>query len=61
MPTGKYYEGIGRRKSAVARVRLFSGGGGFTVNEKPATEYFGLPSLVTQVLSPLKATRNALP
>ena len=58
MPTGKYYEGIGRRKSAVARVRLFSGGGGFTVNEKPATEYFGLPSLVTQVLSPLKATQN---
>lgn len=58
MATGKYYEGIGRRKSAVARVRLFAGSGGFTVNEKPAAEYFPLSSRMNQVLSPLRATQN---
>lgn len=58
MPTGKFYEGVGRRKSAVARVRLFAGGGGFMVNEKPANEYFPVAGLLGQVLSPLKATQN---
>lgn len=37
----RYFYGTGRRKSAVARVRLYPGGGEFTVNGKPATEYFG--------------------
>ncbi len=58
MATGKYYEGIGRRKAAIARVRLFAGSGNFTVNEKPLTEYFPLASLSNQALSPLKATQN---
>lgn len=58
MPAGKFYEGIGRRKRAIARVRLFAGGGGFTVNEKPATEYFPVLGLLNQVMSPLKATQN---
>jgi small subunit ribosomal protein S9 len=58
MPTGKYYEGIGRRKSAVARVRLFAGSGGITVNDKPAAEYFPLIRQMSQVLSPLRATQN---
>jgi small subunit ribosomal protein S9 len=58
MASGKFYEGVGRRKSAVARVRLFSGSGGFTVNDKPANEYFPLPSLLSEVLSPLKTTQN---
>ncbi len=58
MPTGKYYEGIGRRKAAVARVRLFAGSGGIIVNEKPAAEYFPLLRQLNQVLSPLKVTQN---
>ncbi len=58
MATGKYYQGIGRRKSAIARVRLFAGDGGFTVNEKPVREYFGLTSLSDQVVSPLRVTQN---
>ncbi len=58
MATGKFYEGVGRRKSAVARVRLFSGTGGFTVNDKPANEYFPLQGLLSEVLSPLKTTQN---
>jgi small subunit ribosomal protein S9 len=37
-----YYEGVGRRKSATARVRLYSGDnqGQFVVNGRPAEEYF---------------------
>jgi small subunit ribosomal protein S9 len=58
MAVGKYYEGIGRRKSAVARVRLFAGSGAFTVNARPLNEYFGTMPLVTKVLSPLRATQN---
>ncbi len=58
MPVGKYYEGIGRRKSAVARVRLFAGGGAFTVNERPVQEYFPLTGQVNKVMRPLVTTQN---
>ena len=39
-PTGEYVEGIGRRKVASARVRLFSQTGDFTVNGMLAKDYF---------------------
>jgi small subunit ribosomal protein S9 len=35
-----YYYGLGRRKSATARVRLMTGKGEITVNDKPASQYF---------------------
>ena len=35
-----YIKAIGRRKEAVARVRLFSDNGGVSVNGKPIGEYF---------------------
>lgn len=35
-----YFYALGRRKSATARVRLQSGKGTITVNDKPASEYF---------------------
>ncbi len=35
-----YYYGLGRRKSATARVRLTPGKGEITINDKPAGEYF---------------------
>jgi len=39
---GDYYYGMGRRKTAVARVRLFpNGDGSVTVNGKSAQAYFG--------------------
>lgn len=37
---GDYFYALGRRKSATARVRLSSGKGTITVNDKPAEEYF---------------------
>ena len=58
MATGRYYEGVGRRKSAVARVRLFAGSGAFMVNEKPMNEYFPIISLSNEATSPLRATQN---
>lgn len=37
----QYYEGVGRRKSATARVRIYPGGtGNIVVNEKAVADYF---------------------
>ncbi len=55
----RYFYANGRRKSAVARVRLYPGGGEITVNGKPATDYFGgriqLQSMIAQ---PLRLTNT---
>lgn len=40
MAAQTYHYALGRRKSATARVRLQSGKGSITVNDKPAAEYF---------------------
>ncbi|HET8709411.1 MAG TPA: 30S ribosomal protein S9 [Candidatus Saccharimonadales bacterium] len=40
MAKDTYFYALGRRKSATARVRLTSGKGKLTVNDKPANEYF---------------------
>jgi len=37
----EYMEGVGRRKTATARVRLYPGTGDIVVNDKPMQEYFG--------------------
>jgi small subunit ribosomal protein S9 len=41
MEAKRYYQGTGRRKTAVARVRLFPGNGEFIVNGKKPEDYFG--------------------
>ncbi len=50
------YWGTGRRKEAVARVRLVPGSGRVVVNRKPMEQYFPLPTLQAQVLEPLRLT-----
>lgn len=40
MAKDNYFYGLGRRKSATARVRLMTGKGAITVNGQPAGEYF---------------------
>jgi small subunit ribosomal protein S9 len=40
MAKDSYFYALGRRKSATARVRVMSGKGNVTVNDKPAAEYF---------------------
>lgn len=41
MAEAAYIWSVGRRKAAVARVRLYPGTGKITVNGRPATDYFG--------------------
>ncbi|MCC6703871.1 MAG: 30S ribosomal protein S9 [Thermomicrobiales bacterium] len=41
MEKARYHFAVGRRKSAVARVRLYPGSGAIIVNGKPAKDYFG--------------------
>jgi len=55
---GNYYYGTGRRKSAVARVFLKPGKGGFVVNGKPVDEFFGRETGRMIVRQPLDATKN---
>ena len=49
----QYYEGIGRRKEATARVRIMSGSGEFVVNGKKVDEFFPRFGDLDIVLSPL--------
>jgi small subunit ribosomal protein S9 len=54
---GQFYYGVGRRKTAVARVRLYPGEGTVTVNGKPAREYFGGRDIYqATILEPLSVT-----
>lgn len=52
------YYGTGRRKSAVARVRLLAGTGKVLINGKPMDQYFAYQTLRDLVVSPLKLTGN---
>ncbi|TMC43391.1 MAG: 30S ribosomal protein S9 [Chloroflexi bacterium] len=54
-----YYYGTGRRKNAVARVRLYPGEGTIMVNNKPPLQYFGRRMLEMVVVEPLKLTESA--
>lgn len=54
--SAQYYEGIGRRKEASARVRLVPGGTGrFIINDKDATEYLPREGDIEIMLQPLAA------
>ena len=50
---GDYYEGIGRRKASTARVRIMSGSGDFTVNERSLEDYFPRLGDSQLILEPL--------
>lgn len=51
-----YYEGVGRRKTATARVRLYPGEGDFVVNDRPMEAYFSRERDVVHLLEPLEVT-----
>jgi small subunit ribosomal protein S9 len=53
-----YFYGTGRRKSAVARVRVYKGTGKITVNNKDINEYFGLETLKVIVKQPLAISKT---
>lgn len=54
-----YFYGTGRRKNSVARVRLYSGSGKITVNDRDIDDYFGLDTLKLIVSQPLVLTETA--
>ena len=54
--TKPYLYGTGRRKSSVARVRLYSGEGKVIINGRSIDEYFGLDTLKLIVRQPLVLT-----
>mgnify|MGYP001466231593 CR=1 FL=1 len=54
----QYYEGVGRRKESTARVRLMSGSGKFTVNDRPVEEYFPRTGDIESILGPLSAAEQ---
>lgn len=56
-PEALYY-GTGRRKNAVARVRLYAGKGDISVNGRDVKEYFNRQVLINDILSPLNVTET---
>lgn len=52
------FQGTGRRKTSVARVRLLPGSGNITINKKDLEEYFDYDTLKVIVKSPLEVTDN---
>ena len=58
LSTDPYTWGTGRRKSAVARVRIKSGTGQFLINGKSAEKFFTTLDTQRSAMSPLKATET---
>jgi len=57
--SAQYYEGIGRRKEATARVRLFPGGTGrVVINDKEGLDYMPRLGDLERVLDALRVTGN---
>ena len=52
--SGTYFYANGKRKTAVARVRLYKGNGRTVVNKCDAKEYFGSEEMVNVFLAPLR-------
>lgn len=54
MAEAKYLYGLGRRKSATAMARLYTGKGKITINDKPASDYLsGNKSQLAEITDPL--------
>jgi len=51
-----YFYGTGRRKSSVARVRIYNGTGKITINDRDIDDYFGLETLKLIVRQPMALT-----
>ena len=54
-----YFYGTGRRKSSVARVRLYPGTGKITINGRDIDDYFGLETLKLVINQPFGVTGTA--
>lgn len=59
MADTKEFLGTGRRKTAVARVRIAAGSGKIVINGRPFENYFPADALRTTVLQPLTVTESS--
>ncbi len=59
MAKAERFYGTGRRKSSVARVRVYAGSGNITINGRNIDDYFGLETLKLIVKQPLILTENS--
>jgi small subunit ribosomal protein S9 len=55
----RYFEAVGRRKTAIARVRLFTKKTGIEINNRNLTDYFPLLRLQNAVVSPFEKMKIA--
>ena len=53
------FQGTGRRKTSIARVRLVPGTGKFSINGRSEQEYFGYETLRAEIKRPLDVTDTA--
>ncbi len=51
---GEFWSATGRRKSSVARVKISSGKGAYTINNRPIENYFGRDTLKMVLKQPLE-------
>jgi small subunit ribosomal protein S9 len=56
MPREKHIYGLGRRKTAIARVRLVSGAGDQKINDRALDDYFPTSAMRQAALAPLVLT-----
>ncbi len=56
---GTYFYANGKRKTSVARVRMYKGTGRVIVNGKEAREYFSTDEMINAFMAPLVLTENA--
>jgi small subunit ribosomal protein S9 len=59
MKAAPYFQGTGRRKTAIARVRLVAGEGNVIVNGKPVAEYFSADPAAQIAILPFQVTNTA--
>jgi small subunit ribosomal protein S9 len=52
------YQGTGRRKKSIARVRLVPGTGAVTINGRAVDNYFNYDTLIREVKRPLQVTNT---
>ena len=58
MKSAAYFQGTGRRKTAIARVRLVPGEGTVVVNGKQLDDYFGIDGAVERATAPFTVTNT---
>ena len=58
MTQNNYYYGTGKRKTAIAQVRIYPGKGQVTINEKTLDEVFPLSAWQSTILEPMKVTES---